>query len=46
MAAARAAEQAPLGFTGTDALLLEFVLGVLAITLALTRGLTRMQQNF
>lgn len=45
-AAARDAAQAPLGFTGTDVLLLAFVLGVLAITMALTRGLARMQQNF
>jgi hypothetical protein len=44
--AARDAEQSPLGFTGTDALLLAFVLGVLAMTMALTRGLARMQQNF
>lgn len=45
-AAAKDVKQAPLGFTGTDALLLAFVLGVLVITMALTRGLARMQQNF
>lgn len=46
MAAARDAQAAPLGFTGTDALLLVLVLGVLSITMLLTRGLARTQQNF
>jgi hypothetical protein len=45
-AAARDAQAAPLDFTGTDALLLVFVLGVLTITMLLTRGLARTQQNF
>ncbi len=45
-AAARDAQAAPLGFTRTDALLLVLVLGVLSITMLLTRGFARTQQHF
>ncbi|HEY7831485.1 MAG TPA: hypothetical protein VIC06_13075 [Solirubrobacteraceae bacterium] len=38
-------DTSPLGLTGTDVLLLVFVLGVLAITLGLTTRLARMQDH-
>jgi|GEM_PF-1344496 len=40
-----ARDSSPLGLTGTDVWLLVFVLGVLAITMGLTRAVARMQHN-